>query len=138
MMTTNLDPYKSKIAAAQAAIDLAHAKKMSLQERRYTQFVVPEMRRRIGNCYRYSNRYGGSESWWMYTKIIGLAVLEYGYKLLTIQQDCHEKIEISIADDFPSGLPDLMSGYEPMDEDEWAKCVWPILTEAMQHFRMRT
>ena len=70
-----------KIAEQKEIVNKEREKLYVLENEERERFVIPEMKKKIGICYKYHNCYScpekPSDYWWIYIKIIGLKDDEY-------------------------------------------------------------
>lgn len=116
---------KKQVEAAQKTAQKALSESHKLSELYHDQEVVPLMRKRVGECFRYRNTYGSGEPWWMYIKIIG--ILDGRFCIFSVQLTSTNRVEISTDDYFGGGDGTIASGYEPISARDFDGGTKPIL-----------
>ena len=48
----------------------------------------------IGNCYKYGNMRDSDNSWWVYSKVVGVS--EYNYQVLTVEKPLDKRVIIEL------------------------------------------
>lgn len=67
------------------------------EEKRLDQEVLPELRKLVGQCYKYRNSYGGGLSrWWLYGKVLSVNEKTCEVHTIEFQHTSMERIEIEL------------------------------------------
>lgn len=95
--------------------------------------LLPKLKARLGQCFKYRNSYGGNkDDWWLYERVVGI---EDGVLMVDSFQECSDgRIEIKQTDKKMAfrNDPYTNNSYIPIDVEEYRKAQAALLEKVSQ------
>jgi len=102
-----------------------------LRELEIEMITMPTLKKNIGKCFKFKNSYGGSDSWWLYIKIIGLNGICYVTENFEIDINNAISINTKIRPDF------ISREYMSIPDEEYEKERNNILKKLDEHILVK-